>query len=91
MNIHRASPAEAKERNARIQADRDAGMSVVELSKKYELSVSTIGVYTKNPNPIARTAKPLAESGCDAVECSKRCSFQRTKLNPPPKKPGTHC
>jgi hypothetical protein len=38
-----------KDRNAKMQADRDGGMSLERLSEKYKLSLGTVATYTTSP------------------------------------------
>jgi transposase len=50
-----------EERNRKMQADRDAGMTVMQIAEKYNISVSSVGVYTRAPKnavPAPRPAKP---------------------------------
>jgi hypothetical protein len=52
-----------KDRYAAMQADRDAGMTVKQIADKYNISVSSVGVYTRvHKNKSAPTPKTATEA-----------------------------
>jgi hypothetical protein len=68
-----AAGKDNKDRNAKMQADRDAGMSLERLSEKYKLSLGTVATYTTSPKH--HDAAPRASARKRSVHSSGEMGF----------------